>query len=318
MDLLLKNLAELKDEAKAYGLKNVARLKKAELIELLTDYQSKALPENSDGEEAQKVSHPEGDDTSPLEDIPAERGSSDFAQNLKPNRQNSALDSGITDKGVLEIMPDGYGFLRMDNFLPGPRDIYISPSQIRRFNLRTGDMVSGNIRVPKDSEKFSALLYVKSVNGDNPNNVYRRPNFEDLTPIYPNEKLTLETSPKNLSTRLIDLIAPIGKGQRAVIVAPPKAGKTILLKQIANAALKNNPDIHLIVLLIDERPEEVTDMQRSIQGTNVDVVYSTFDEGPEHHKKVAEIVLERAKRLVEQGKDLFILLDSLTRMSRAY
>lgn len=238
----------------------------------------------------------------------------------KEQRQSQLeqLDSGIIEEGVLEVLPEGYGFLRMDNYLPGAKDIYISPSQIRRFNLKTGDLVNGNIRIPKENEKFSALLFVKSVNGDRPDIASRRPNFEDLTPIYPDEKLHLETDMEELSTRLIDFIAPIGKGQRGMIVAPPKVGKTVLLKKIANAITKNHPDMHLIVLLIDERPEEVTDMQRSIQGKNSDVVYSTFDEQPDHHKRVAEMVLERAKRLVEQGKDLVILLDSITRLSRAY
>lgn len=228
------------------------------------------------------------------------------------------LDSGIIEEGVLEVLSDGYGFLRMENYLPGPKDIYISPSQIRRFNLKTGDLVKGNIRISKEGEKFSALLLVKSVNGDDPEVVLKRPNFEDLTPIYPTEKIKLEVSKIELSTRLIDLIAPIGKGQRGMIVAPPKAGKTVLLKKIANSITTNHPDMHLIVLLIDERPEEVTDMKRSIFGKNVDVVYSTFDEQPEHHKRVSEMVLERAKRLVEQGKDLVILLDSITRLARAY
>ena len=228
------------------------------------------------------------------------------------------LDSGIVEEGVLEVMADGYGFLRTANFLPGTRDIYVSPSQIRRFNLKTGDLVKGNIRIPKDNEKFSALLYVKTTNGDAPDTASKRPNFEDLTPIFPNERLHLETSQVELSTRLIDLVSPVGKGQRGMIVAPPKAGKTVLLKKVANAIITNHPEVHLIVLLIDERPEEVTDMQRSIISPNASVVYSTFDEQPEHHKRVAEMVLERAKRLVEQGKDLVILMDSITRLSRAY
>lgn len=228
------------------------------------------------------------------------------------------LDSGIVKEGILEIMTDGYGFLRMENYLPSPMDIYVSPSQIRRFNLKTGDWLEGNIRIPKENEKFSALLYVKSVNGDNPNLVAKRPSFENLTPIFPNQRLTLETEKNDFSTRLIDLISPIGKGQRGMIVAPPKAGKTVLLKKIANSILTNHPETHLIVLLIDERPEEVTDMQRSIEGDNVEVIYSTFDEQPEHHKRVAEMVLERAKRLVEQQKDVMILLDSITRLARAY
>ncbi len=229
-----------------------------------------------------------------------------------------ALDSGLVECGVLEVLADGYGFLRKENFLPGGKDIYISPSQIRRFNLKTGDLVEGNIRIPKEGEKFSALLYVKSINGDNPDLASKRPNFEDLTPIFPNKKIHLETIRSELSTRLIDLIAPLGKGQRGLIVAQPKAGKTVLLKKIASAIIQNHPETHLIVLLIDERPEEVTDMQQSLVGVNVDVIYSTFDEQPEHHKRVAEMVLERAKRLVEQGKDLVILLDSITRLARAY
>lgn len=221
-------------------------------------------------------------------------------------------------EGILEVLPDGYGFLRRENFLPGTGDIYISPSQIRRFNLKTGDLVNGTTRVAKDGEKFNAILYVKQVNGDPPEAASKRTAFENLTPIFPTQRIHLETERHELSTRLIDLLAPIGFGQRGMIVSPPKAGKTILLKKIANAITRNHPNVHLIVLLIDERPEEVTDMQRSIIGEHCSVVYSTFDEQPEHHKRVAEMVLERAKRLVEQGKDLVILLDSITRLARAY
>lgn len=220
-------------------------------------------------------------------------------------------------KGVLEVLPDGYGFLRSDNYMSGPRDVYVSQSQIRRFNLKTGDLVEGKTRPAKEGEKFQALLYVTAVNGEDPENANQRRPFDELTPIYPNERITLENpqNPKELATRLIDLISPIGKGQRGLIVSPPKAGKTTLLKKIANSIVINHPDIYLIVLLIDERPEEVTDMQRSIKG---DVVYSTFDELPEHHTKVAEMVLERAQRLVEHGRDVVILLDSITRLARAY
>ncbi|MGE5474088.1 MAG: transcription termination factor Rho [Ignavibacteriales bacterium] len=218
-------------------------------------------------------------------------------------------------EGVLEVLPDGYGFLRCDNYLSGPKDVYVSPSQIRRFGLKTGDLVKGKGRIPKEGEKFQALLFVQSVNGDSPEIASKRIPFENLTPIYPEQRITLETSSRELSTRLIDLIAPIGKGQRGMIVAPPKAGKTILLKKIANSITTNYPDIELIVLLIDERPEEVTDMQRSIKG---EVIYSTFDEVPDHHIKVAEMVLERAQRLVEHKKDVVILLDSITRLARAY
>ncbi len=220
-------------------------------------------------------------------------------------------------EGVLEVLPDGYGFLRSENYMPGNRDVYISQSQIRRFNLQTGDLVSGKTRRAKEGEKFKALLYVTGVNGEDPEKANHRPSFDELTPIYPTERITLERqeSPKDLAVRLIDLISPIGKGQRGLIVSPPKAGKTTLLKKIANSITKNYPDIYLIVLLIDERPEEVTDMQRSING---DVIYSTFDELPEHHTKVAEMVLERSQRLVEQGRDVVILMDSITRLARAY
>ncbi len=225
------------------------------------------------------------------------------------------IESDDPVEGVLEVLPDGYGFLRSENYLSGPKDVYVSPSQIRRFGLKTGDKLRGKGRIPKEGEKFQALLYVQSINGDTPDVASKRVAFEYLTPIYPDNRITLETSPREFSTRLIDLIAPIGKGQRGMIVSPPKAGKTILLKKIANAITINYPEAELIVLLIDERPEEVTDMQRSIKG---EVIYSTFDEVPEHHIKVAEMVLERAQRLVEQKKDVVILLDSITRLARAY
>ena len=228
------------------------------------------------------------------------------------------LDSGNIAQGVLEVLPDGFGFIRCKNYLPGDNDVYVSPTQIRRFSLSTGDMIAGNIRVPKENEKFKALLYVQSVNGDLPFEASKRVKFEKLTPIFPTEKLKLETRQNEFSTRLIDLVSPIGKGQRGMIVAPPKVGKTTLLKKIANAVTENHKDMQLIVLLIDERPEEVTDMKRSIEGENVEVIYSTFDELPEHHKRVCEMVLERAKRLVEHNKDVIILLDSITRLTRAY
>jgi len=217
--------------------------------------------------------------------------------------------------GILQVLPDGFGFLRSENYQTGSSDVYISPSQIRRFNLRTGDWITGITRLPKEGEKFAALIFVQTVNGDSPDSVRRRPNFDDLTPIYPKEQIVLESRPEDISARIIDLLSPIGKGQRGLIVSPPKAGKTVLLKKIANSITRNYPDAELIVLLIDERPEEVTDMRRSIKG---DVIYSTFDELPENHCQVAEIVLERAKRLVEQKKDVVILLDSITRLARAY
>ena len=234
---------------------------------------------------------------------------------ISKTRDLSKLESDNPVSGILEVLPDGYGFLRGHNYLSGPKDIYVSPSQIRRFNLKTGDNIVGKPPIHKDGEKFQALLYVTSVNDDPPEAALKRRPFDQLTPIYPDERITLESDSKELSTRLIDLIAPIGKGQRGLIVSPPKAGKTILLKKIANAITLKHPEIEVIVLLIDERPEEVTDMQRSIKG---DVIYSTFDELPEHHIKVAEIVLERAQRLVEHNRDVVILLDSITRLARAY
>ncbi|HCT64695.1 MAG TPA: transcription termination factor Rho [Lachnospiraceae bacterium] len=292
-----KTLAELRETAKRLGIKNISALKKAELIEKIETYVEEVCEEveQNPQEDKNEVVQPK------------------MEEQLQKNNENDKVEEGI-----LEVMPDGFGFLRAENFLPGSGDIYISPSQIRRFNLKTGDCVRGNIRPSRETEKFNALLFVKSVNGDNPEEAKRRPNFEDLTPIYPTQRFTLETTQSEVSTRIIDLISPIGKGQRGMIVAPPKVGKTILLTQMANAITKNHPDVNLIMLLIDERPEEVTDIQRSIEGENVEIVYSTFDEQPEHHKRVAEMVLERAKRLVEQGKDLIILLDSITRLARAY
>ena len=228
------------------------------------------------------------------------------------------LDSGITAHGILEVMPDGFGFIRCENYLPGENDVYVAPSQIRRFNLKTGDILEGNTRIKTQSEKFSALLYVKTINGYTPEVAMRRCNFEDMTPIFPNERLNLETPGASVAMRIMDLISPVGKGQRGMIVSQPKAGKTTLLKEVAKSIKKNSPEVHLIILLIDERPEEVTDIKEAIEGPNVEVIYSTFDELPEHHKRVSEMVIERAKRLVEHKKDVMILLDSITRLTRAY
>ena len=228
------------------------------------------------------------------------------------------LDSGERADGILEVLPDGYGFIRCENYLPGENDIYVSPSQIRRFNLKTGDIIKGNIRIKTQGEKFSALLYVTSINGFHPSEGQKRYNFEDMTPIFPNERLKMERPGGTVAMRIVDLISPIGKGQRGMIVSPPKAGKTTLLKDVAKSILRNNPDMHLIILLIDERPEEVTDIKEAICGDNVEVIYSTFDELPEHHKRVSEMVVERARRLVEHKKDVTILLDSITRLARAY
>ena len=228
------------------------------------------------------------------------------------------LDSGMAAQGILEVLPDGYGFIRSANYLPGENDVYVSPSQIRKFGLKTGDIITGNTRIKALNEKFSALLYVTKVNGMTPSEATQRANFEELTPIFPDERLRLENGKNVVAMRIVDLLSPIGKGQRGMIVSPPKAGKTTLLKQVAQAVLKNNPEMHILILLIDERPEEVTDIKEAITGDNVEVIYSTFDELPEHHKRVSEMVIERAKRLVEHGKDVMILLDSITRLARAY
>ncbi len=228
------------------------------------------------------------------------------------------LDSGETRKGILEVMPDNFGFIRCDNFLPGDNDVYVSPSQIRKYGLKTGDIVCGNTKIRMQNEKFSALLYIKDVNGLPADVIAKRKRFEDLTPIFPNERIHLETPGCSLSMRMVDLISPIGKGQRGMIVSQPKTGKTTLLKQIAKAITRNHPDMNMIILLIDERPEEVTDIKESIEGDKVEVIYSTFDELPENHKRVSEMVIERAKRLVEQKQDVVILLDSITRLARAY
>lgn len=228
------------------------------------------------------------------------------------------LDSGESADGILEVMNEGYGFIRSDNYLPGDRDIYVSPQQIRKFGLKKGDIIGGPIRAKTQGEKFSALLYIKHINGLLPSEAAKRTPFENLTPIFPNERISLDTPGAPVSIRIVDLLSPIGKGQRGMIVSPPKAGKTTLLKAIAKSISRNNPDMHLLVLLIDERPEEVTDIRESIEGSNVEVIYSTFDELPEHHKRVSEMVVGRAKRLVEHGKDVVILLDSITRLARAY
>ncbi|WP_304508402.1 transcription termination factor Rho [Anaerotignum sp.] len=320
-DLQKKTLAELREMAKEMDIKSISTLKKSELIEKILEKQSQA-----EGVAVKRVTaygfslHENQEVRKKSEETPKMKTEENGYRDKSSQKDEKAaiMENSVGGEGILEVMPDGFGFLRTQNFLPGAGDIYVSPSQIRRFNLKTGDAVMGNIRTAREGEKFGALLFVKSVNGDQPDQAAKRPNFEDLTPIYPEEKLCLEVGREELSGRIIDLCAPIGKGQRGMIVAPPKVGKTVLLTQMANAITKNHKEVHLIVLLIDERPEEVTDIQRSIEGKNVEIVYSTFDEQPEHHKRVTEMVLERAKRLVEQGKDLVILLDSLTRLARAY
>ncbi|GAA0757768.1 transcription termination factor Rho [Clostridium sartagoforme] len=308
-----KTLAELKEIAKEINIKNISKLKKNELIDAIIENTPKSIEKNGvvlQEKITPKVNVEEVSNTVTTE--VKEENKEEKRERLKVmiNESNSA-------KGVLEILENNsFGFLRCNNYQTGENDIYVSPSQIRRFNLRTGDEVEGKVREAKDGEKFKALLFVERVNGENPERAVRRQSFETLTPIYPQERLHLETNDEgDLSSRLMDIICPIGKGQRGIIVAPPKAGKTTLLKKVAQNISKNYPDIKLIVLLIDERPEEVTDMKRSING---DVIYSTFDEEPQNHAKVSQMVLERAKRMVEQGKDVVILLDSLTRLSRAY
>lgn len=323
MDLTNLSLIELREKAKPLGLKNISKYRKAELIAKIEEEDKKKSSISAAKPKDAVVSKPVAK-AAPV----ATKPDATKPDVTKPDAAKPVVTEkppslhGPEAEGVLEVLPDGYGFLRANNFLPGSEDIYLSPSQIRRFHLKTGDLVMGSTRLEKDAKegekKQSALMYVKQVNGESPEKTIRRPNFEQLTPIFPSKKIRLETAKHELSTRLIDLISPVGLGQRGMIVSPPKAGKTVLLKNIANAITKNHPDLHLIVLLIDERPEEVTDMQRSIQGKNCTVVHSTFDEQPEHHKRLAEMVLERAKRLVEQGKDLVILLDSITRLARAY
>ncbi len=236
----------------------------------------------------------------------------------EPRQETSTLDSGQEACGILEVMTDGFGFIRSDNYMPGDSDVYVSPSQIRRFGLKTGDIIRGNTRVKSATEKFSALLYLKSVNNLPLDQIMRRGNFEDMTPVFPDERLRLERPGGSMAMRIVDLVSPIGKGQRGMIVSPPKAGKTTLLKDAAKSILRNNPEMYLIILLIDERPEEVTDIKEAIQDSNVEVIYSTFDEQPEHHKRVSEMVIERAKRLVESKKDVTIFIDSITRLARAY
>lgn len=233
-------------------------------------------------------------------------------------KEQPQIESGREACGILEVMQDGFGFIRSDNFLPGENDVYVSPAQIRRFGLKTGDMIRGNTRVKSQNDKFGALMFVKSINGFAPDSVTKRCSFEDMTPIFPTERLQLERPGGSLAMRVVDLVSPIGKGQRGMIVSPPKAGKTTLLKDAAKSILRNNPEMHLIILLIDERPEEVTDIREAIHGPNVEVIYSTFDELPDHHRRVSEMVIERAKRLVEHKKDVMIFIDSITRLARAY
>lgn len=316
-------LQELKSAAKELGIKGITGMKKSELVQLLNAVKGhqkagKEAVNKATAEKVEKRSVVEKTQKQPTV-TNAEKQSPEEKTAAKKDSVDFSLDSGKEANGILEVMADGFGFIRCENYLPGDHDIYVSPAQIKKFNLKTGDIIVGNQKVKTDKEKFAALLYIRSINGYTIEETQRRKNFEDLTPIFPNERIQLENAHSNsISMRIMDLLAPIGKGQRGMIVAPPKAGKTTLLKQIAISISRTYRDMHLIVLLIDERPEEVTDIRESIEGPNVEVIYSTFDELPEHHKRVSEMVLERAKRLVEHKEDVVILLDSITRLARAY
>ena len=332
-----KKVADLREIAKTFGLKGYEKMRKADLIAALMIDEEPAKEETEE-----KAAEPEAKAAEPAaEEKPAEEKNEEAGEaheqaehqhHKKRGRKGTRVAKGdkvpdqvVPDKddryeaeGILDMSEDGFGFLRFNNFLTSDKDIYVAPAQIRRFNLKTGDKVKGICRPPKGDAKFGALLYVVSVNDDEPGAAIRRPDFNKLTPIFPKEKLVMEDGRQELSLRIIDLIAPIGKGQRGLIVAPPKAGKTVLLKKIANSIEKHYPEVEMIVLLVDERPEEVTDFKRSLINEKSEVIYSTFDEMPQHHVKVAEMVLGRAQRLAEQGKDVVVLLDSITRLARAY
>jgi len=331
-----KKIAELKEVAAAFGVAGAEKMKKAEIIEALLALREEPKPEAEPAMETvpKQRAKPVGK-RRPKAEIPKEQNpETESVHEAQPEPEMEALSENeiVTEEeektpaaptdqrpeveGILDLAEGGFGFLRFSNFLTSDKDIYVSPSQIRRFNLKTGDKIKGISRLPNPGEKFGALLYVTTVNDDEPGVARRRPDFDSLTPIFPNQRLTLEGRSQDLATRVIDLVAPIGKGQRGLIVAAPKAGKTVLLKKIANSIEKKYPDVEMIVLLVDERPEEVTDMKRSLVGG--EVIYSTFDEQPQHHVKVAEMVLARAQRLVEHGRDVVILLDSITRLARAY
>ena len=335
-------LVDLKAIAKSRGIKGTSSMKKEDVINAMVELDEKEKLEKENALKAEKEAaakavkaekeaaakavkaEAEKDKVQNVQESIAEEDASEHRTQRQEQRDKekeaviNELDSGMIARGILEIMPDGFGFIRSDNFLPGENDVYVAPSQIRRFSMKTGDIITGNTRIKSPTEKFSALLYVKSINGLAPEVAMKRTNFEDMTPIFPDSRLTLEAPGVPVAMRIMDMISPVGKGQRGMIVSPPKAGKTTLLKEVANSVLKNNPEIHMIILLIDERPEEVTDIKEAIKGDNVEVIYSTFDELPEHHKRVAEMVIERAKRLVEQKEDVMILLDSITRLTRAY
>ena len=322
-------LSVLKDLAKARGIKGITGLKKADVIEAMVRKDEEESGAAAVAQTAQATPEPEAVTENTVveaaernaqrtQEKPIDESVPKEGLDVDISEEKKSLDSGIEASGILEVLADGYGFIRSENYLPGENDVYVAPSQIRRFSLKTGDIITGNTRVKTQTDKFGALLFVKTINGMTPAEHAKRKNFEDLTPIFPNERLRLERPGGTVAMRIMDLMSPVGKGQRGMIVSPPKAGKTTLLKDVAKSVTRNNPEMHLIILLIDERPEEVTDIKEAIEGDNVEVIYSTFDELPEHHKRVAEMVIERAKRLVENGQDVIILLDSITRLTRAY
>lgn len=335
------SLVELRIEGRKLGVKNITTYKKQELLDKLLDMTKSADADNlvggkTDSGKNRIVENVTKDNKTEVVDNKVKKPKNVVKSNSNNNSSNNKtvnsttsveqqlpsdmeqLDSGEVREGILEVMQEGYGFIRCDNYLPGDEDVYVSPALIRKYHLRTGDILKGNVRVRNQNEKFAALLYIRSVNGIAPDKIIHRIKFEQLTPIFPNSRIRLEMQGGPISMRMMDLISPIGKGQRGMIVSQPKTGKTTLLKQVAKAVKTNHPKMHLIVLLIDERPEEVTDIKESIMGHNVDVIYSTFDELPENHKRVSEMVIERAKRLVEHGEDVMVLLDSITRLARAY
>ena len=318
-------LNQLRELAKVRGLKGTSAMKKSELVEaMLTEDERLKKLENQDNKNETGVKNETVYRAQPSRQ---ENTGVQTQETARPVRNNEVydektypkeLDSGEEASGILEVMPDGYGFIRCENFMPGDNDVYVAPSQIRRFGLKTGDILKGNKRVRTQQEKFCALLFIRSINGYTVEESAKRMSFEDMTPIFPNERIRLETPGCSVAMRVMDLVSPVGKGQRGMIVSPPKAGKTTLLKEVAKSILRTNPHMHMLILLIDERPEEVTDIKEAIHGDHVEVIYSTFDELPEHHKRVSEMVIERAKRLVEHKKDVVILLDSITRLTRAY
>lgn len=313
-------LAELKEIAKARGMKGTSAVKKGDLIAMMLEKdeetKTRRTPEKEEETKARRT--PEKEEETKARRTPEKDEEAKIRRMPEKQEAQPSLDSGQTVNGILEVLGDGYGFIRSANYLPGENDIYVNPSMIRRYNLKTGDILCGNVKVKAQTEKFAALLYLKSVNGERPEESSRRRNFDELTPIFPNKRIHLERPGGSTAMRVVDLISPIGKGQRGMIVSPPKAGKTTLLKDVAKSITRNHPEMRLLILLIDERPEEVTDIKEAIEGPNVEVIYSTFDELPEHHKRVSEMVIERAKRLVEYREDVVILLDSITRLARAY